>query len=256
MAPVLHTEVRGQGGPRLVLVHGFTQTGRCWSPIDDDLARDHEVVLVDAPGHGGSSQVRAGVAGAARLLGRAGGQATYVGYSMGGRLALRLAVEHPELVERLVLIGASPGIERADERAARREADDRLATRLETIGLAAFLDEWLSQPFFAGLDERAAHRRERLRNTVEGLAASLRLAGVGTQPSLWHRLPELSMPVLLVAGSRDQKFRSQAERAGDLIGERASVAIIEGAGHAAHLERPDAFVTVVRDWLAGTPVRR
>lgn len=256
MALALHTEVRGRDGPRLVLVHGFTQTGRCWTPIDDDLARDHEIVLVDAPGHGRSSDVHADLEKGARLLGAAGGRATYLGYSMGGRLALRLAVDRPELVERLILVGASPGIAEEAERTARQQADERLAAHLESIGLPAFLDEWLARPLFSGLDPTAAHREERLCNTVEGLASSLRLAGTGAQSSLWHRLHELTMPVLLVTGARDTRFRRVAERMREAIGERASVALIEGAGHAAHLEQPRAFVELVRSWLARVPLRR
>src|SRR5690606_16111951 len=93
----LHTERDGTG-PRIVLVHGFTQTGRCWSPVDEDLAADHEVVRVDAPGHGGSSEVRAGLPDGARLIGDAGGLATYVGYSMGARFLLHLGLLAPSRV--------------------------------------------------------------------------------------------------------------------------------------------------------------
>ncbi|HEX6785940.1 MAG TPA: alpha/beta fold hydrolase, partial [Acidimicrobiales bacterium] len=115
----LHVERLG-AGPRVVLVHGFTQTGRSWAPIAADLGRDHEVVLVDAPGHGGSSAGRADLTEGAALLGAAGGRATYVGYSMGGRLALHLALDHPDHVDALVLLGATAGIEDEEERAARR----------------------------------------------------------------------------------------------------------------------------------------
>ncbi|MEJ5254464.1 MAG: alpha/beta fold hydrolase [Acidimicrobiales bacterium] len=256
MGVALHTETRGDHGPRLVLVHGFTQNSRCWSPIDDDLARDHRLVLVDAPGHGGSSAVRADLETGAGLLGAVGGRATYIGYSMGGRLALRLALDRPELVERLILIGASPGIEDDRERDARRRADDRLADHLESVGLAAFLDEWLAQPLFAGLDPAAAHRAARLDNTVEGLSSSLRLAGTGTQQPLWDRLAELTMPVLVVVGALDTRFHRIGERMRDAIGGNAELALIDGAGHAAHLEQPVAFAKLVRRWLTRTPITR
>src|SRR5690606_23536537 len=118
------------------------------------------------------------------LLGDAAGPATYVGYSMGGRLALHLALARPDLVRRLVLIGATGGIDDEDDRAARRAADERLAAHLEQVGVATFVDEWLAQPLFAGLSPTAAARDERLANTAEGLASSLRLAGTGTQEPL------------------------------------------------------------------------
>jgi len=244
----LATERRG-AGPRLVLVHGFTQTRACWGPVADDLATDHELMLVDAPGHGGSATSRPSFAEGAAMIGTAGGPATYLGYSMGGRYLVALAVARPDLVERLVLIGASPGLASADERAARCAADERLAQHLLDIGLAPFLDEWLALPLFAGLPEPMQFRTERLANDAEGLASSLRLAGTGAQDPLWDRLPSLTMPVLLVTGAADAKFTAIAEQMTAAIGPNATHVTIAGAGHTAHLEDPDAFRSAVRPWL-------
>ncbi|MBW3644464.1 MAG: alpha/beta fold hydrolase, partial [Actinobacteria bacterium] len=187
----------------MTLVHGFTQTRRCWGPVADDLAADHEVVAVDAPGHGRSAQVRAGLWEGARLLAGAGGDATYLGYSMGGRLCLHLALAAPERVRALVVVGATAGIDDPAQRAARRAEDEERARRLEAEGLEPFLERWLAQPLFAGLAEEVQCREERRENTVAGLAASLRLAGAGAQEPLWHRLEELAMPVLVIAGEHD-----------------------------------------------------
>lgn len=249
MTPEALAAVTAGAGPRLVLVHGFTQTARSWGQLAARLAADHEVVAVDAPGHGDSADVRADLPTGARLLGAAGGRATYVGYSMGGRLCLHLALARPDLVERLVLVSATAGIERAEDRRARRDADEALARSLERDGLDAFLARWVAQPLFAGLtDPGLADRR---RNTVEGLASSLRLAGTGTQEPLWDRLGALTMPVLVVAGADDAKFVAAAERMAALL-PRATLRIVDGAGHTVHLERPDAFLTLLQDWLAGT----
>lgn len=246
---MLHSEVAGSG-PRLVLVHGFTQTSGSWGPVATSLEADHEVVRVDAPGHGQSSAVRAGLEQGARLLGEVGGRAQYLGYSMGGRLALHLALAEPGLVERLILVSATAGIDDPTERAERRAADERLAADLERDGLEPFLSGWLRQPLFSGLGPDAAGMEHRRRNTVEGLASSLRLAGTGTiEPPLWGRLSELTMPVLVVAGERDEKFTRLAERMVTTIGRNAAVAVVPGAGHAAHLEAPDAFLAVVRPFL-------
>ena len=250
---VLHAERVGSG-PRLVLVHGFTQTGRSWGPVAADLSQDHEVVSVDAPGHGGSSDVTADLLAGAELLGRAGGPAIYIGYSMGGRLALHLALARPDLVHGLVLIGATAGIEDEPERAARRAADEQLATELERDGVAQFLERWLAQPLFASLPPEAAGLDDRLRNTAAGLASSLRLAGTGTQQPLWDQLAELSMPVLVVAGERDDKFSAIGSRIAEAIGPNTTFALVPGAGHACHLEQPDEFLPVLRGWLLG--VRR
>jgi 2-succinyl-6-hydroxy-2,4-cyclohexadiene-1-carboxylate synthase len=241
-------------GDRLVLVHGFTQTGRCWAPFDDLLAARHRLRLVDAPGHGAAGHATAGLAEAAGLVARTGSPggepAVYLGYSMGGRIALRLALDHPALVRRLVLIGASPGLADPAERAAREVADDRLADRIETIGVDAFLDEWLAQPLFAGLPADRVHRAERRRNTASGLAASLRALGTGAQEPLWSRLGELTMPVLLLAGEHDVKFVAIARRTASAIGANASVSVVPGAGHTAHLEQPERTAAAVLDWLA------
>jgi 2-succinyl-6-hydroxy-2,4-cyclohexadiene-1-carboxylate synthase len=247
MGDVLHTVTRGVG-PRLVLVHGFTQTAACWGPIDDDLATDHELVLVDAPGHGGSASIQADLPTAADLLTDVGGRGTYVGYSMGGRLCLHAALSRPDAVERLVLISATAGIDDDGERAARRADDEQLARRIGEVGVAAFVDEWLAQALLADLTPAAAHRDARLMNTAAGLASSLRLAGTGSQQPLWSRLPALAMPVLVVVGERDAKFIDLGHRLSEAIGDNASVVVIPGAHHTAHLEQPDAFVAALRGW--------
>ncbi len=248
----LSGEHRGRGS-RLVLVHGFTQTGRSWRHLMPALETSYEVVTVDCPGHGGSTLVRADLVEGARLLGEAGGSGTYAGYSMGGRLALHLALAEPAVVERLVLLGATAGIDDPAERADRRAADEALAASIERDGVDAFLDRWLAQPLFSGLPIDEADRADRLSNSASALASSLRLSGTGAQEPLWDRLPELSMPVLVVAGEHDQKFAALGERLATTIGANAQLALVPGAGHAAHLERPEAFLSVLQAWLPPPP---
>lgn len=246
---MLHSE-RAGAGPRLVLVHGFTQTSRCWGPLAGDLARTHEVVGVDLPGHGGSGGLQADLPEAAALVGEAGGRAIYLGYSLGGRVLLHLALARPDLVRGLVLIGVTAGIEDPVERAARRAADEERAAHLEEVGVKAFLEEWLAQPLFAGLPPEAACRAERRRNTVAGLAGSLRRCGTGTQEPLWDRLAGLGPPTLVVAGANDVRFAALGRRLADRVGPGARLALVAGAGHAAHLERPAATLAVLRPWLS------
>jgi 2-succinyl-6-hydroxy-2,4-cyclohexadiene-1-carboxylate synthase len=244
----LHAEVSGRG-PRLVLVHGFTQNRNCWGPLLDDLVADHEVCRVDAPGHGLSSRVHAGLRTGARLMADQGGDATYLGYSMGGRFVLHVALSVPERVRGLVLIGATGGIDDPDARAARAAQDEALAQRLEREGVERFVDTWLAQRLFAGLGPDVQFRDERAESTVEGLAESLRRAGTGAQDPLWDSLHRLAVPVLVVAGEADAKFSAEAARLGETIGANATVALVPGAGHAAHLENPGAFAAILRPWL-------
>ena len=237
---------------RLALVHGFTQTSASWGPVAQDLAADHEVVALDAPGHGRAAPVRAGLRDGAAVLAAEAGRATWVGYSMGARFALHVALERPEAVAGLVLLGATAGIEDPADRRRRRHEDEARARRLEAVGVDAFLDEWLAQPLFAGLGARPEDLAARRTNTVEGLAASLRLAGTGTQEPLWDRLGQIEAPALLLAGERDGRFADLAERMAGAL-PAATFALVPGAGHAAHLEQPDAFLAVVRPWLDAHP---
>jgi 2-succinyl-6-hydroxy-2,4-cyclohexadiene-1-carboxylate synthase len=232
----------------VVLVHGFTQNRQCWGSILPTVGRDHEVIAVDAPGHGHSSEVRADLWETADLLG-ANGRATFVGYSMGARMALHVALAHPEVVERLVLVSGTAGIEDPAERAERVERDEALARSLERDGLDAFLARWLEQPLFATLPPSARDDKARRENTIAGLASSLRLAGTGTQDPLWDRLHELTMPVLVVSGELDERFTTAARRMTDAIGADATLRVIEGAGHACHREREREFGALLRDWL-------
>ena len=241
---------RSGAGPRLALVHGFTQNRRCWGAVADDLATDHEVVLLDAPLHGRSAGVVADLVATADLLAATAGPATWLGYSMGGRACLHLAVQRPEVVEALVVLGATGGLASAAARAERVAADEVLARRLEEEGLEAFLDDWLALPLFGGLSPEAQHREARLENDARALAASLRLSGTGAQEPLWGRLHVVEAPVLVVAGELDVRFAATGERLVDAIGSNAALRLVPGAGHAAHLEQPHAFLDVVRPWLA------
>lgn len=234
---------------RLVLVHGFTQTGRSWGPLVPLFGDHFDVVAPDLPGHGSRADVHAGMDEAVRLLADEGGRAAYVGYSMGGRVALNLAMTRPDLVERLVLVSTSAGIEDDDDRAARRQADEELAAALEEQGIDAFLDEWLAQPLFADLTPETAGLEARRQNTASGLAAALRLLGQGSMEPLWRRLLDIRMPVLIVAGERDEAYCLQAVHLGGWMGEMATLAMIPGAGHACHLQQPREFVDLVVSFL-------
>ena len=245
---MLAHDVEGTG-PRLVMVHGFTQTRAHWRLISGRLAVDHQVMRVDAPGHGRSPELTADMAAGADLLGATGGHATYIGYSMGGRLCLHLALARPDLVRGLVLVGATAGIEDPQERARRVAADEQLAQRLEADGVDAFLAWWLGQPLFAGLAEEAADVGARRENTAGGLAASLRRAGTGAQEPLWDHLGRLTMPVLVVAGENDRHFAAVASRLASAVGDNAELVLVPGAGHSAHLEEPWRFLDRLAPWL-------
>ena len=213
------------------------------------LGGSYRALTPDLPGHGMAAERRPAsfAACAAYVRALADGPCTLVGYSMGGRIALHTAFAIPGLVRRLVLVGASPGIADGGERSARRQADEALADRIEAIGVEAFAAEWGAQPLFLGQEERvaAAAHADRLRNTAAGLAAALRGLGTGVMEPLWDRLPSLAVPVVLVVGERDEKFREIASRMVAAVpGSR--LVVVAGAGHAVQLERPEAVAAAIR----------
>ena len=223
-------------------MHGFTQTGAAWDPVGVRLrAAGREVLVPDLRGHGRAGGIRPiDLNGVLADLDAIVDDAVLAGYSMGGRLALAYAVARPERVRRLLLVGASPGLEDAGERAARRAADERLARRIEERGIEAFAREWAALPLWNGQPEAVAAEaeRQRLTHTPAGLAAALRGLGTGALPSLWGALEALQMPVTLVVGERDGKFRAVAEAMAARLPD-ARLRIVEGAGHAVHMEAPE-----------------
>ncbi len=236
-------------GPRLVFVHGFTQSANSWKPIAERIATDgYEAVVVDVPGHGGSTSIRADLRATADMLTSICGFGVYIGYSLGGRLCIHAASMHPHLVRGLAVVGATPGIADESERAHRRTTDDTLADHIVDVGVDAFLDEWLALPLFAGLQLDDAQRDDRRANTADGLASSLRLAGTGAQASLWSRLPDINMPVLAMWGELDHKFAAIGRQMAASVPHGTSVEI-RGAGHAAHLQEPELVAAALTAWL-------
>lgn len=232
----------------IVLLHGFTQTGRSWEPTMVALGERYRALAPDIRGHGAAAHVRPADFPSIHvdILALAPGPFVLAGYSMGGRIALSLALAAPDRIARLVLIGASPGIASAAERRSRRAADDALAERIEEEGIEAFAERWSSLPLFAGQPEAvaAAAHAERLSQSPVGLAAALRGLGTGVMEPLWDRLPQLTIPVTLIAGEHDAKFRAIAERMAAVLPD-AALHVVPGAGHAVQLERPEAVAALL-----------
>jgi len=261
-----HVEAVGAGRP-LLLLHGFTGSVRTWDRFVPDWSRTWRTVAVDLIGHGETDApedperytmehtVRdlVGILDALEIA-----DATVLGYSMGGRTALSLAMIWPERVSGLILESTSPGLETPEQREARIRQDEALADRIMREGLERFVEYWENLPLFAGLKrlspELQQHIRfQRLRNRPLGLANSLRGMGTGRQPSWWASLASLPMPVLLVAGEQDAKFMEIAERMVSAI-PHAEFVPVPNAGHTVHVEQAELFDTIVKEFLSGIPL--
>jgi 2-succinyl-6-hydroxy-2,4-cyclohexadiene-1-carboxylate synthase len=234
--------------PALVLLHGFTHTGSSWDPVIAALGERYRALAPDIRGHGSASGREPVTLDAVLrdLSQLAPERFTLTGYSMGGRIALHAALAMPERIERLVLIGASPGIADPDERRERVQADERLAAELKRSSIEELAARWADTPVLAGQPPavQEAARVDRLRSQPAGLARALRGLGTGVLPSLWERLGEVSMRVVLVVGERDGKFRTIAQQ---MMGSLPTpeLVVVPGAGHAVHLEAPRAVASTL-----------
>ncbi|NYF25526.1 2-succinyl-6-hydroxy-2,4-cyclohexadiene-1-carboxylate synthase [Sporosarcina sp. JAI121] len=249
--------------PTVVFLHGFTGCAASWSEISKLLKDKCRTVAVDLTGHGKSSipedadrysmdqQVKDLEALFAAL---SLNQFILVGYSMGGRVALAYTVRYPKRVSSLILESSSPGLKTENERTERKEADSRLAERILTDGLPAFVDFWESIPLFASQKSLTAEKRlmvrtERLSQSETGLANSLQGIGTGSQESYWRSLGTINLPVLLITGELDTKFVNiSREMQRQFPNVRHET--IEHAGHAIHVEKPDTFATMIEKHIS------
>ena len=241
--------------PATLLLHGFTGSGLDWEPLVPRVrALGRATVAIDLPGHGRSDiaddptryTMSETVDDLGAILSELGIEsADWIGYSMGGRVALHAALTLRDRVRSLILESASAGIQDAVARHRRRRSDDALAARIEERGIEWFTDYWSTLPLFETQWELPPAtlqtlRERRLSNDPRGLARSLRGIGQGVQEYVGDRLPSLTIPTLFVAGERDPKYLDLA-RLGAASVPGAACVIVPGAGHTVHLEAPDAF---------------
>ncbi|HEV8344804.1 MAG TPA: 2-succinyl-6-hydroxy-2,4-cyclohexadiene-1-carboxylate synthase [Candidatus Binatia bacterium] len=250
--------------PAILFLHGFLGSGLDWEEIICGLSDEFYCVAPDLPGHGRTAKSpnpeAYSMRGAAEAL-----QVTLdelrianpalVGYSMGGRLALHLGMTHPQRWNRIVIESASPGIESALEHAKRKKMDEKKAKQLETIEFEVFLQEWYEQPLFQSLKKDRVRfdrllERRKINDPAE-LAKSLRGMSAGVQPPLWHELQRFDIPLLVIAGDGDTKYRKIAKKMARSC-KKASLALVDGTWHNVHEENPKEYTTLLRQFLTET----
>ncbi|MFS0644315.1 2-succinyl-6-hydroxy-2,4-cyclohexadiene-1-carboxylate synthase [Siminovitchia sp. 179-K 8D1 HS] len=256
-----HVDVQGSG-EAVMLLHGFTGNGGTWKETINILSGSFRTIAVDLPGHGQTDapadlakyEMEAVAAHLLELLNRLKIDHVHLlGYSMGGRLALGMSILYPERFKSLMLESSSPGLRTKVEREQRIMADQQLAEKILKDGIESFVDYWENIPLFSTqkalpVEKQRAIRQSRLKNRAKGLANSLLGMGTGRQPSWWDRLQELQVPVLVICGELDVKFCRIAKEMDKRIPDSRLV-ILEGAGHALHVEEPMKFGTIVKEFL-------
>ena len=226
----------------MLFIPGFMQRGDAWRPVAELLPERYPSVVLE---HVESSFER-------RLaeIAAAGEDRVLVGYSLGGRLALRAALRDPDRYRGVVTIGATAGIDEPSLRSVRAEADERLAAWMEAAPIEDIVGVWERQPLFADQSEALieAQRPGRLTQRPEALAMLLRTAGQGVLEPVWHELVRFELPLLAIAGARDEGYVAAARRMAD-VAPRGRAAIVEDAGHAAHLQRPQRVAELIAAFL-------
>lgn len=251
-------EVYGEG-EALVLLHGFTGSTQTWKHFVQAYETSFKIIVIDLPGHGKTNSpspisMERCCADIRYLLTELDIRSCHlIGYSMGGRTALSFSILYPDMVKSLVLESASPGLELEKDRSSRVKNDERLAQKLEHEGLESFINYWQRIPLFEtqqrlSSDVQLTIREERLSQSVEGLAMSLRSMGTGRQPSWWSSLSSLNKRVMLIVGEQDTKFVSINQKMNKAL-PNSQLTIVKQAGHAIHVEQPEFFGKIVEMFI-------
>jgi 2-succinyl-6-hydroxy-2,4-cyclohexadiene-1-carboxylate synthase len=227
----------------MLFIPGFMQPGSAWGAVADLLPDSLDPVVLEHSEHSFEGRLREiAAAGEGRVV---------CGYSLGGRLALRAALREPERYQGVVTVGATAGIDEPTLRSARAEGDERLAAWMEAAPIEDIVSVWERQPLFADQLEPLIEeqRAGRLEQDPAGLAMLLRTAGQGVLEPVWHELLTFELPLLAIAGARDEGYVAAARRIADTA-PRARAAIVEEAGHAPQLQRPDEVARLIAEWVS------
>ena len=225
----------------VLFIPGFMQRGDAWRPVAELLPERYPSTMLDHSEHSFEGRLREIEQSGAEVL---------VGYSLGGRLALRAALRSPESYSGVVLVGSTAGIDEGPLRVARAEADEKLASWMEAMPIEDIVGLWERQPLFADQSDALVEEQRpgRLSQNPRTLAHLLRTAGQGVLQPVWHELRALQLPLLAIAGARDDGYTRAAKRIASTA-PNGRLAIVEEAGHAPQLQRPDEVARLISEFL-------
>ncbi|ASQ91199.1 2-succinyl-6-hydroxy-2,4-cyclohexadiene-1-carboxylate synthase [Prosthecochloris sp. GSB1] len=248
----MHVSIKGnRDQPSLLLLHGFLGSAEDWLDCARTLGESRRCIMPDLPGHGKTSplsreqpsfeEISRQLADIVREL--CPDPCDLAGYSMGGRLALHLALHHSDLFRSAVIVSASPGLPTAAEREQRRQADRKVAESI-TADFEAFLEKWYRLPLFEQLAQHPLFPEmleRRRKNAPLALASALDALGTGNQPSLWDRLGANRLPLRFFAGEKDTKYVEIGRQLVNLC-PCSELVVFTGCGHAPHIENRPLFL--------------
>uniref|UniRef100_A0A803L7K1 Mandelate racemase/muconate lactonizing enzyme C-terminal domain-containing protein n=1 Tax=Chenopodium quinoa TaxID=63459 RepID=A0A803L7K1_CHEQI len=262
-------------GNTLLFLHGFLGTGEDWTPIMTALSGSAKCLSIDLPGHGSSIlqslddsgnptegqslSIELVAAVLSQLINKIStGKVTLIGYSMGARIALYMALRFSGQIDGAVVISGSPGLRDEMERRIRAAKDDSRAQSIISFGLVPFLENWYSSDLWNSFrghpsyDKVVASRLEH--HDIHGLAKALSGLSIGRQMPLWEDLKHCKIPLMFVVGEKDEKFKSISRNISRIMGQTTNHEVVEvsDCGHAVHLENPLALVRLLRQFLTKT----
>lgn len=302
---VMDTGINNQNGniqdKTVLFLHGFLGTGNDWLPLMQALSISARCISIDLPGHGkthvqkiptiqnnGNAQnipfaiddqdkignIDFSIEVLAKVLCGLICQITHekvvlVGYSMGARIALYMALKFNKQIAAAALISGSPGLQDPYMRMTRSAQDDALAESLLSGGLHSFVEMWYKRETWESLRLHPYFekvRQERFKHdNIKELAKALTSLSIGRQPSLWHELSCCERPLLVIVGKKDSKFKKIAqqmcsckvdqpkhEEEGTSQTQQITVLEVDDSGHAVHLENPLPVINAIRKFVMRT----
>jgi pimeloyl-ACP methyl ester carboxylesterase len=259
----IYYEIEGHGAP-LILLHGYALNGAMWELQNPVLSKSSKVITVDLRGFGKSSCGKSwsGTVMASDIIGMLESldlsHVSILGFSMSGPVALRVALEMPKIISKLILVSSvlpSPGRPRAKKESdlQRREQDILRLRGAEAWANAVGLSRgpMVENIFKRNPEARPLWDRMMARHDPDFLL-SMMTARETTPPSEnWRpRLAEIKQPTLVMAGAQDSQFIDSTDYLNRKIPD-SRLEIIDGAGHMVNLEAPGQFNRIIFDFLTG-----
>ena len=253
-------------GYPVVFLHGFLGNQKEWLDIIKSLKNKYRIILFDLPGHGGSvfdvnkidkkiyefTNTTNTIVNILKKLNV--NKSMLIGYSMGGRLALNLAIKYPSIFSKVFIESASPGLETEQEILKRKANDEKTAKLIKELNFSEFIDNWYNQKVFEGIKKSLKYedlKNQRLKNDTNNIALALKGLSVANMPCLWNKLSNLKLPLYFIAGKNDEKYCIIGQRMSQ-YSQKISFKIVNNCGHNIHFENREEYLNLLVNFFANS----